>query len=232
MQDRYGIGQVIRIILFFCFVLAIPCGAAAQGDENITVVTKTRLAVIPFMALEPENSASTTVRCPLCGHVNSGGAVAQGAQTNLEEIFISKLRELKNVEIIAPERAAGVYRRISSSTLKGSMLEAVQQTGRELAADVVVAGFVYRCRERVGYSYSAKTPASVSFEIHLISVKDGSSLWRGIFDRTQKSLMEDLFLKSSFFKGGAKWVIAREFTRLGDDDDVETFPVFENQTGS
>jgi TolB-like protein len=228
MLNIHAIRKIVRAVLILCFAALIPFNSAAEEGEKTTTVPKTRLAVIPFMALEPESSTSTTVQCPLCGHVNSGGPVFQGAQATLEEIFISKLRESKNVEIIAPERAAGVYRRISSASLKESMLEVVRQTGRELSADVVLAGFVYRCRERVGYSYSAKTPASLSFEVHLISVKDGSSLWRGVFDRTQKSLMEDLFLASSFFKGGAKWVTARELTRLGVDEVFETFPVFDN----
>lgn len=228
MSNIHTIRKIVQAVLILCFAALIPYSAFAGGGEKSGVTAKTRLAIIPFMALEPENTTSTTVRCPLCGHANSGGAVAQGAQATLEEIFIDKLRELKDVEIIDPERSAGVYRRVSSASLKEPMIAMVRKTGRELSADQVVAGFVYRYRERVGYSYSAKTPASVSFEIHLISVKDGSSLWRGAFDRTQKSLMEDLFLASSFFKGGAKWVTASELTRLGVNEVFETFPAFDN----
>ncbi|MCK7507368.1 MAG: hypothetical protein MZV70_27215 [Desulfobacterales bacterium] len=92
---------------------------------------------------------------------------------------------------------------------------------------MLAVGYVYRYRERVGYDYSAERPASVAFEIHLISAKDGSTLWRGIFDKTQKSLMEDVFQVSSFFKGGAKWLTARELTKLGVDEVFSTFSGFE-----
>ena len=227
MPYIYRFGKIVCAILILCLVV-IPSGAASEENAKSAAVIKTRLAVIPFMAVEPDNASSTTVRCPLCGNVNSGGPVAEGAQINLEEIFTDKLMGLKNVEIIAPERVAGAYRRISSASLKEPMLKVVCKAGRELGADVVAAGFVYRWRERVGYSYSAKTPASVSFEIHLISVRDESILWRGVFDRTQKSLMEDLFQVSSFFKGGAKWVTARELARLGVEEIFDTFPGFDH----
>jgi len=79
----------------------------------------------------------------------------------------------------------------------------------------------------LGYDYSVERPAAVAFEIHLIAVGDGRILWRGIFDKTQKSLMEDVFQASSFFKGGAKWLTARQLTKLGVDDIFKTFPGFE-----
>jgi hypothetical protein len=39
--------------------------------------------------------------------------------------------------------------------------------------------------------------------------------------------MEDVFQVSSFFKGGAKWVTARQLTKLGVDDVFKTFSGFE-----
>ena len=106
-------------------------------------------------------------------------------------------------------------------------MQIIQKVGSKLHADVLAVGYVYRYRERVGYEYSAERPASVAFEIHLISTKDGSTLWRGIFDKTQKSLMEDVFQASSFFRGGAKWLNARELTKLGVDEVFSTFSGFE-----
>ena len=70
-------------------------------------------------------------------------------------------------------------------------------------------------------------PASVAFEIHLIKTIDGSTIWRGVFDKTQKSLMEDVFQISSFFKGGGKWLTARQLSKQGMDEIFETFPGFE-----
>jgi hypothetical protein len=61
----------------------------------------------------------------------------------------------------------------------------------------------------------------------LIKAIDGSTIWRGVFDKTQKSLMEDVFQVSSFFKGGGKWLTARQLSKQGMDEIFETFPGFE-----
>jgi len=213
-------------ILLLGVVIFAPYTLQAQEKTKSVDKTVMRLAVIPFQAVIPDDTSSTA-QCPICGSVNSSGSIVKGAEKIVEEIFTDKLRDLKNAEIIPSERAAGVYQRISSDSLKQPLLRIMQKVGSELHADVLAVGHVYRYRERVGYDYSAEHPASVTFEIHLISVKDGSTLWRGIFDKTQKSLMEDVSQISSFFKGGGKWLTARELTKLGVAEVFKTFPGFE-----
>ncbi len=215
------IKKIVCVTLFFVFVA--PCAVSAQEKAAAAAKPLIRLAVLPFQAVWPEEH-STTARCPICGSVNSGGTIVRGAEKIVEEIFTDKLRDLKNTEIIPSEKAAGIYKRVSADSLKKPVLQIIRKTGSELGADVLVVGYLYHYRERVGYDYSAERPASVAFEIHLIAIKDGSTLWRGIFDKTQKSLMEDVFQASSFFKGGAKWLTARELTKLGIDEVFATFP--------
>lgn len=207
-------------------MLFLPMALPAQESVKSIEAPKIRIAVVPFQTLIPQDGSST-VRCPICASVNSSGTIVKGAERIVEDIFTEKLKELKNAEMISSERAAGFYRRISADSLKQPFLKVLQKVGAELKADVIAVGFVYRYRERVGYDYSAERPASVAFEIHLISVKDGSSLWRGIYDETQKSLMENVFQVKSFVKGGGKWLTAREFSRLGVDEVFKTFSGFE-----
>ena len=226
MLSILWIRKVGCAILLLIFVVFAPCTLWAQGTVTSIDKKVTRLAVIPFQAVVPQD-ASSSVRCPICSSVNSIGSIVKGAEKEVEEIFIDKLRDLKDVEIIPSERVAGVYQRISTDFLKQPLLQIMLRAGSELRADVIVVGYVYRYRERVGYDYSAEHPASVAFEIHLISVDDGSMLWRGIFDKTQKSLMEDVFQVASFFKGGAKWLTARGLTKLGVDEVFSTFSGFE-----
>ena len=82
-------------------------------------------------------------------------------------------------------------------------------------------------RERQGYAYSAEKAASVAFDIHLIRVSDGVTIWRGLFDETQKSLMENLFQIVPFFQGGGQWVTAKELATEGIDALMENFPLSE-----
>ena len=226
MQNRFPIKSVgctlwlLGLFIFFSGVLH------AQEEPGSVEKNVTRIAVIPFQAVLPEEPSST-VQCPICGSVNSSGSIAKGTERMLEEMVTDKLRDYKNVDIIPREKVAGVYRLVSTVLRKQPLLQTFRETGSELNADILVAGFVYRYRERVGYDYSVERPAAVAFEIHLIAVRDGRTIWRGIFDKTQKSLMEDIFQASSFFKGGAKWLTARQLTKLGVDDIFKTFPGFE-----
>jgi hypothetical protein len=100
----------------------------------------------------------------------------------------------------------------------------LRKVGKELEADGVIMGYVYRYRERKGYPYSVEKPASVAFGIYLIRVSDGALVWKGIFDRTQGSLMENILQVSSFLKHGGKWLTAEELSEVGVDKILKTFP--------
>lgn len=224
MKRMTRIKQIIVIMLVFAF--ATPSVLWADEKPAPALKPAVRVAVVPFKAVAPEDHSSTA-QCPICGSVNSAGSITKGAEKVFQDLCTDKLKGLKNAELISSEKSAAVYQRVSAASLKKTLLQTLTATGLELQADVLVAGYLYHYRERVGYDYSAERPASVAFEIHLISVKDGSTIWRGIYDRTQKSLMEDVFQVSSFVKGGAKWLTARELTKLGVDEVFTTFSGFE-----
>jgi hypothetical protein len=208
------------LILLLVLPVSVQC---AEKDEPVVK----RLAIISFQPLLPEEG-STMVVCPLCSGGYSSGKIEKGAEKTVQEGFIDKLRDFKEVQIIPPEKVTAVYNRIAAEALKKPLLAVLKKVGAELHADVIVVGYVYRYTERVGYDFSAERPASVAFEIHLLNVADGSTIWRGVFDKTQKSLMEDVFQASSFFKGGGKWLTASQLAKQGIDEIFKTFPGFEH----
>lgn len=216
---------IAGFVLVTLLTLSITAQAAEKSVEN----TKhpVRIAVISFQPLIPEEESGSTVICPICGIGYSSGKILKGSEKMVEEVFIDKLHELKEVAIIPPDKVQGVYKRIASESLKKPLLKVLKIVGNELGADILAVGYIYRYTERVGYDYSSEHPASVAFEIHLIKAIDGSTIWRGVFDKTQKSLMEDVFQASSFFKGGGKWLTARQLSKQGMDEIFETFPGFE-----
>jgi len=85
-------------------------------------------------------------------------------------------------------------------------------------------GHLYRFRERRGEAFAVEQPASVALEIHLLRVEDGVLVWRGAFDRTQSSLMEDILQIASFYREKARWVTANELAEEGVEKILETFP--------
>ena len=209
----------------FILVLLLVLPFSARCAETDGPVVK-RLAVIAFQPLLPAEG-STMVVCPLCSAGFSSGKIEKGAEKLVQESFIDKLQDFNQLKVLPPEKVMAVYNRIVAESLKQPLVDVLIKAGAELQADIIVVGYVYRYAERVGYDFSAERPASVAFEIRLLNAKDGSTLWRGVFDKTQKSLMEDIFQASSFFKGGAKWLTASQLAKLGMDKIFETFPSFE-----
>jgi hypothetical protein len=210
--------------LIFILLLFSVTGTSAAESKTPLV----RIAVVPFQSLLPELGAGNSVVCPLSGSVYVSGKIDKEAEDIVREIFINKMKEMKDVEIIPLEKVEGVCRRVNSESLKMTLTEKFKKTGAELGADVVAVGYVFRYTERIGYHYSAEKPASVAFEISLIKAADGKLIWRGAFDKTQKSLMEDLFEIASFYKGGGKWLSASELTKQGIDQIFKSFSGFEH----
>ncbi len=218
----------LSCIAGFVLVALLSLSSTTQAvEENIeSSKASVRIGVISFQPLIPEEGWGNTVICPLCGTGYSSGRIAKGAEKIVENIFVEKLRELKEIQIIPSDKVQSVYKRISSESLKKPLLDVLKKVGNELNADALALGYVYRYTERVGYEFSSERPASVAFEIHLIKTIDGSTIWRGVFDKTQKSLMEDLFQISSFYKGGGKWITAQQLSKQGMDEIFATFPSF------
>lgn len=216
----------ISCVAGFFLVTFLTLSITAQAVEKSAEIAKSpmRMAIISFQPLIPAEGQGNTVICPICGIGYSSGKILKGSEKIVEEVFVDKLHELKEIELIPSDKVQGVYKRIASESLKEPLLNILKKVGRELGADVLTVGYVYRYTERDGYNYSVKHPASVFFEIHLIKTIDGSIIWRGVFDKTQKSLMEDVFQISSFFKGGGKWMTARQLTEQGINKIFETFP--------
>jgi hypothetical protein len=106
-------------------------------------------------------------------------------------------------------------------TERSLMIEA----GQAFEADAVLVGHLYRYIDRVGRNLSVESPASVAFDLHLLRVSDGSLLWTGYFDETQKTLMEDMFDISAFFEREGKWVTAEQMASAGLANIMETFKI-------
>lgn len=165
------------------------------------------------------------VRCPLCGTIFSAAKSAGSPEALLEQRFLKYLKENNpKLRIIAGERVAGTHRRVSIAFLNDPLRQVLRDIGAELGAEGIVVGHLYRFRERRGESFTVERPASVAFEIHLVRVEDGALVWRGAFDRTQGSLMENLLDLPSFFREGGRWVTAEELAAGGLRELLTGFP--------
>lgn len=215
-------------LIFFPLWILILTGCASRGDVRTTVQKKEavprNIAVLPFQLISPEDATTNTIRRPLSGNLARSCATPEGATDDVEELFLARLKANPKLAVISGDRTEGIYRRIVAESFKASPFHVIRKVGRELGVEGVVVGYVYCYRERKGFAYSAEKPASVSFEITLLRVSDGATLWNAYFDRTQESLMENLLQIETFIRGGGKWVTAQQLSAEGMDRMMESFP--------
>jgi len=217
-------------LVILCFILIIVSGCHYSSGVSTTLkddgkVVFKRIAVVPFQRISPEDADIKTVRCPVCGLVFRTESSPQDSEKIVEDLFWERLKNQKGFTLIPPDRVGGVYEQVTTGLFKADLLEILKKVGNELEADGIILGYVYRYRERKGYSYSVEKPASVAYEIHLIRVSDGAIVWRGIFDKTQTSLMEDMLQISYFFKEGGKWITAKQLAAEGMDEVLKGSPL-------
>ena len=213
----------IAVALWGAAACASRPGVAAGVPVKETAVLK-RIAVLPFAEISPDETSGRSGRCPVCGALFSAEAMPEGATGVVEDAFVRRIGTGGKFDLVPSERTQAVYQRLEAATLKQTPLQVLRAAGQDLAVEGIVAGYVYRFRERRGYPYAAERPASVAFEVHLIRVSDGVSVWRGIYDHTQASLMENILHAASFYREKGRWVSAAELTDEGMEGVLQTFP--------
>jgi hypothetical protein len=87
--------------------------------------------------------------------------------------------------------------------------------GKKLAADGVIYGSVNKYRERVGFEYSAQTPAAVAFTLNFVDEHSGQIVWTAKYAREQKALTENIFDLPHFIQNKGRWVRAHDIAQEG-----------------
>ncbi len=203
---------IILAVVFFSG--CTPKEISPESDYHLSGTEK--ILVLPFKDITRIYGTGESVRCPVCGKVFITGGVSKDAIEKITNTLVSNLKSQKEYDILTSS--------IVEEEQTFSERKLIIDKGRKHNADAVIAGYVYRYIERVGRWYSVKSPASVAFGIHLLSVKDGRILWSAHFDETQHSLSENLFNLKSFLKRKASWITADEMATSGLEEILKTFP--------
>lgn len=232
-----GVIRIKKRIYFFGFVLillggtvcaALFAGCVPHKGGTATLLARDirfkKIAIVPFQTVVPGNPAERVVRCPLSG-ATFRSCISRGApEEKLEEHLIGGLTVTEGCVVVPPPEVRGIYQRISTGSTEVAPLTVLKKVGEAVGADGVVAGYLFCYRERKGFDYAAERPASVAFCVHLIRVADGVTVWKGIFDKTQSSLMENILDIVPFLRGGGRWMTANELSREGMRDLLKDFP--------
>lgn len=230
IMEKHPSFYLVRLLLCgaISVVLLTGCVSKNIGEANTlrrkAVSGLKKIAVVPFQAMTSDEPGIKVVRCPVCGTTFRTCDFAGNPEKKIEEIFLKGIESSEQYSLIPSGYVDGVYKRVSAALFGKSHLEILTEVGKEIGADGVIAGYLFYYMERKGFYYSVERPASVAFCVHLIRVKDGVSVWKGVFDKTQSSLMENIFDISSFIKSGGKWITAEELSREGVKEILMDFP--------
>jgi hypothetical protein len=201
--------------------LIIGLGAAMVGPAGAQV--KPGLAIVPFLVEKIEDPAGGAV-CPICKAPYRSGRIEPGAQKVLTRVLDQKMEAAGSFRIVPRERVEEVLSNIDKKELQEKALALAPTLGKEVGAEFVILGYLFRFEERVGSSMGVEKPASVGFDLHLVRVKDGGIVWSARFDETQKPLSDNVLKIGSFFRRGASWVKAEELADVGMGEALKNLP--------
>jgi hypothetical protein len=176
-----------------------------------------KMAVMGFMAALDEQDKPQTALDPLSGEVFSAEPVPSRVVREMTGMLFDGLASRERHELIPPSQAMGAYSSMAygNADLALSTASLLQKVGKALGANLVLVGYIYRWRERQGTDYAVNRPASVAFDLDLVRSSDGSVVWNAKFDKTQKSLMENMLDLRTFLSGGGRWMTAKKLASVG-----------------
>ncbi len=214
-------------LIFFVSLMFFGCMAKEQGKQGFSgpPIDAGKIVFLGFKPAIAEGSESGMFHNPITGAMVRAEPVSKFMADNMSDKLYALLVESKDCRIINLRNVKVITDPSRYKDAKGNEIKIIQDIGKTVAADVAVTGYLYRMRKREGTDYSVKNPASAAFDIYLISIKDGSILWKGNFDRTQRSLSENVLELKSFLKFKGKWVDVYRLAYMGLEELVNEMPL-------
>jgi hypothetical protein len=229
-RGRGGSHSPLRFCMpaVFAAILCLMYGCASREVVEKAPVNSPDLEKVLFFPMKNMVRVygdGEGVLSPFTGKYFMTGKVAESAEQFFSDQMIRSLKSRKGFLLLPASEAEGAKAQLladGKTPVKEKSL--LVKLGQEVGADAVVAGGIYRFEERVGARHSIESPASVAFEVCLISTVDGSILWSESYTETQISLSENLFELGAFIRRKGRWVTAEEMASYALEEMMRTFP--------
>ncbi len=192
------------------------CTAMAPRPPITAEKSIRKIVVFPFQLPPDTADKNACLRCPICGRVYRSGFVAPIIGPQLTTQLVERLQQVKTLTVVGIE--AGEKERLKATVCDFGAemdIQALLQAGQSRNADGVLIGYIFRYEDRQGSDYAVSSPASVAFDLHLISVPTGEVVWQAAFDQTQAALSDNLFNIDTFIQRKGRWVSADELAAEG-----------------
>lgn len=218
------------LLLCTCFLSFMISFSGCQLQNQKTPVERApvqrinKLVTIGFHPAMPLGESPGIFRSPVSGTVFMAEPVPESVADMMTSRLFDRLVERDIYDLISPNQAKGVYSSLVSSDRVLSDIEIAKKIGQAFEADAVLLGHLYRWREREGANYAVRRAASVAFDLYLVRASDGAILMRGKFDKTQRSLSENVFDLETFMRSGGKWMTVEKLAEFGLSDILAQLP--------
>jgi hypothetical protein len=202
---------------------------STQREALPPTLPLSRVAVVGFLVGVSAGGEEGLFRDPFSGASVFAHSVSEDIAAELTQVLFGKLTDEKNLDLVplGETREALLCSVLApDSGFELKPIGCLRELGKTLGADGVLAGHVYRWRERIGGDFAVDRPASVSFDLNLVRTEDGTILWRGQFDKTQTSLSENLLDMGTFLGSGGRWLTAEKLADFGLDRIIKEMPRF------
>lgn len=220
--------RLFWLLALFGLVVGFGCShkKAAVPEKEPPVYSIKKIVVVGFQAAMSEGVKSDVIRDPLSGGIYAASPVSRDVVVRMNEVLFENLVAADIYELVSPGQAMGVYSRLvdSDQDMGIDTIKILQEVGKTFGCDAVLAGHIYRWQEREGTAIGVSRPASVAFDLHLLRPHDGAIIWRARFDKTQRSLSENLLDAETFFQSGGRWLTAEKLAVLGLDKALKDMP--------
>jgi len=216
----------LGMLLLFLFCAGCQSKLVSTSRTNGEIPPIHNLVVFGFRSALPVGDEPDVYRDAVTGGVHMAEPVPQNVAYYMTQALFDRLLE-DNAYALAPAgKAKGVFAQIIAADPDAKLggAEILREVGRSLEGDAVIAGTIYRWRDRVGAEYGVERAASVAFSLYLVDSRDGAVLWRGQFDKTQKALTENIFDLGIFYRSGGKWLTAEQLALIGLEQLIKEMP--------
>lgn len=198
--------------------------ACAQSKMSYSGIQVKRIGVTPFFKGRYGSTIGDTLACPICQLDLDPDGVSPIADRVLTDYVHEALEVRYGDRVIPLAEGQEAYDKLPRDETKETPLEMALKLGKELEADFMALGTVWKYREGVGGARASDRPAAVAFAVFLVEVKTGKTLWRASFSEAQKSLSENVLEARGFFKKGGRWLSASELAKYGVQEVFKSFP--------
>ena len=204
MRSFVGLGIAIAALVFAgCAQNLVQVRDSGPGTGEPLVLS--RVAVAPFRAAP-----------------RAGAPALPADATSLVASYVAEGFATRGVDTIP---SSDVGQALGSAEIGSDLSSAIAVARDKFGADALVAGTVYRFRNRDGQAMGSVNPSSVGFEVKIYRAADGKLLWSAIFDHTQVALGANALTAAQYPGGGTRWLTSEELARWGAQRLVNEVPL-------